>query len=105
MHSSFIFLFHSYLLKGCFTKTSVHTRYGRFSSHIAVISLKRGENYPLPPSVLEQDYPEYEVIVVNDCSDDDTDMLLQRLMQQYSHLRTTNTPDPKFTHGKIGPLG
>lgn len=53
------------------------------------------------PSVLEQDYPEYEVIVVNDCSDDDTDMLLQRLMQQYSHLRTTNiTIDPKFTHGK-----
>ena len=53
------------------------------------------------PLVLEQEYPSFEVIVVNDCSLDDTDMLLRRLSTQYSHLKvTTINPDSKFTHGK-----
>ncbi|MDR3093146.1 MAG: glycosyltransferase [Bacteroidales bacterium] len=39
--------------------------------------------------MLTQDYPQYEVIVVNDCSVDDTEELLNRLKAQYSHLRST----------------
>lgn len=37
--------------------------------------------------ILEQDYPEYEVIVVNDHSLDETDLLLRAWKERYEHLR------------------
>ncbi|MBN2215181.1 MAG: glycosyltransferase [Bacteroidales bacterium] len=53
------------------------------------------------PSVLSQDYPVYEVIVVNDCSNDHTDEVLGKYLKKYNHLRTTNiSEDKKFSHGK-----
>jgi cellulose synthase/poly-beta-1,6-N-acetylglucosamine synthase-like glycosyltransferase len=53
------------------------------------------------PSVLNQDYPSFEVIVVNDCSYDKSEELLKDLCTQYSNLRYTNIPiDEKFVHGK-----
>lgn len=53
------------------------------------------------PAVLEQDYPEFEVIVVNDCSEDDTEMLLSEFKKKYPNLKTsTINKDKKFTHGK-----
>lgn len=53
------------------------------------------------PFVLNQDYPEYEVIVVNDCSEDDTAELLEDLGKKYARLKTTHIKkDAKFTHGK-----
>lgn len=53
------------------------------------------------PSILEQDYPNYEVIVVNDCSEDESEFVLQRLQQKYKHLKTTNIKqDDKFYHSK-----
>lgn len=39
------------------------------------------------PSILEQDYPDFEVIVVNDCSEDDTKWVLKDLCEQYPQLR------------------
>lgn len=52
-------------------------------------------------SVLEQDYPSFEVIVVNDCSEDSSDNVLGQLLIQYPHLRISSiTKDPKFTHNK-----
>jgi glycosyltransferase involved in cell wall biosynthesis len=51
------------------------------------------------PSILEQDYPDYEVIVVNDCSEDHSWDVLQQF--QYHHLKVSNViKDPKFTHFK-----
>ena len=38
------------------------------------------------PLILTQDYPDYEVIVVDDNSQDDTKELLKRLSKQYPHL-------------------
>ena len=52
-------------------------------------------------SVLEQDYPDYEVIVVNDCSEDNSYEVLGKYLTQYPHLRiSTVNKDPKFTHNK-----
>ncbi|HUX58791.1 MAG TPA: glycosyltransferase [Bacteroidales bacterium] len=53
------------------------------------------------PSVLEQDYPDYEVIVVNDCSEDNSYDILGKYLIQYPHLKISNVnKDPKFTHNK-----
>jgi glycosyltransferase involved in cell wall biosynthesis len=53
------------------------------------------------PAVLEQDYPSYEVIVVNDCSEDDSYKVIGNYLLQYPHLRVSNVNrDPKFTHSK-----
>ena len=53
------------------------------------------------PSILEQDYPNYEVIVVNDCSEDETEFVIQRFQKKYKHLKTTSIKkDDKFYHSK-----
>ncbi len=63
---------------------------------VSVIICARNESENLEhflPLVLEQNYPNYEVIVVNDGSSDETEMLLARLKLLYPHLRDTYTPD------------
>src|SRR5512133_3966584 len=53
------------------------------------------------PSVLTQDYPSFEVVVVNDCSADDTYNVLGEYIGKYHNLRvSTISKDPKFTHNK-----
>ena len=57
------------------------------------------------PSVLEQDYPDYEVIVVNDASDDDSIELLNSLTRNYKHLRIFDLErNLNFFSGKKFPL-
>lgn len=71
---------------------------------VSVVICARNEEQNLAeflPAILEQDYPDYEVIVVNDCSTDDSEIVLRRLQSEYKHLRvTTIKPDLKFSHGK-----
>jgi cellulose synthase/poly-beta-1,6-N-acetylglucosamine synthase-like glycosyltransferase len=54
------------------------------------------------PKVLNQNYPgNYEVVVVNDASEDDTELTLARLKEKNQHLYYTTIPyDKKFRHGK-----
>lgn len=87
---------------------SVHLKksvdsYGK-KQPVSIIICARNEAENLQrflPSVLEQDYPDFEVIVVNDCSDDNTYIILSNLLKQYKNLRiSTVNKDPKFTHNK-----
>ncbi len=71
---------------------------------ISVIICARDEEENLEtflPFVLEQDYPNFEVIVVNDCSSDNTEYTLDRMLKKYPNLRvTTIKKDEKFSHNK-----
>ena len=71
---------------------------------VSVIICARNEESNLRaflPKVLEQAYPVYEVVVVNDCSHDHTRELLEELSLKYKHLKTTTIrEDEKFRHGK-----
>jgi biofilm PGA synthesis N-glycosyltransferase PgaC len=74
------------------------------SEPVSVIICARNEAANLSrflPLVLEQDFPFYEVIVVNDCSEDSSDDVLGEFLLKYPHLRISSiNKDPKFTHNK-----
>jgi len=71
---------------------------------VSIIICARNEEENLRhflPAVLNQDYPDYEVIVINDCSEDNSYDILGQLLTKYPHLRiSTVNKDPKFTHNK-----
>lgn len=57
------------------------------------------------PAVLNQDYPDYEVIVVNDGSDDDTEETVMSFAEKYPHLKLVNiTQSVIFFRSKKFPL-
>ncbi len=55
------------------------------------------------PAILEQDYPQYEVIVVNDGSTDESNEILDKYGEKYPHLYHTFLPmEAKYmSHKKI----
>lgn len=71
---------------------------------VSVIIAARNESDNLGQfltTVLEQDYPQYEVIVVNDASTDDTADVLSEFKARYDHLKVTHVPyDPRHHIGK-----
>lgn len=71
---------------------------------ISVIICARNENENLLrflPKVLEQDYPVFEVVVVNDRSWDGTQDVLEAFAKQYGHLKIVTVADgDKFRAGK-----
>ncbi len=78
------------------------------SKGISVVICARNEHEHLKenlPLILEQNYPEFEVLVVNHASDDDTDFLLARMEAQYPKLKTIAIKeDLNFFSGKKFPL-
>ncbi len=62
---------------------------------ISVIIASKNESENLSkhlPFILEQDYPNFEVIIVNMGSTDETDMVLKALNQKYTNLYHTYVP-------------
>lgn len=53
------------------------------------------------PEILRQKYPDFEIIVVNDCSSDGTEAYLEKMAENNSPLRfLTIKEDIKYPHGK-----
>ena len=71
---------------------------------ISVIICAKNEEKNLEyflPHILQQDYPEFEVVVVNDSSTDDTEQLLMQLTAQFKQLRYTSIPaNDRLMRGK-----
>ncbi|MBN1185435.1 MAG: glycosyltransferase [Bacteroidales bacterium] len=92
---------------------SLYTRAGRIQQEknvkqkyppVSVIICARNEAVNLRnnlPFILDQKYRDFEVVVVNDCSEDETEDVLSELKSKYHNLNiTTIAKDRKFTHGK-----
>ena len=71
---------------------------------VSVIICARNEYANLQKNLsyfLEQDYPNFEVVVVNDCSNDESDLLLKELSGRYPHLNVVTIAEhQRFKHGK-----
>ena len=71
---------------------------------ISIIISARNEEQNLKnnlPSVLEQDYPDFEVVVVNDCSLDETEEVLKEMAARYPRLKIVQvTENDRFKTGK-----
>ena len=79
-------------LKAVFGKEKQDNAQAGDIQSVSVIVCARNEEKNLKQNlvaILEQDYPSFEVIVVNDCSEDNTEQLLAELKEKYSHLRST----------------
>jgi glycosyltransferase involved in cell wall biosynthesis len=82
---------------------------GEEAQPVSVIICARNEEVALGQNLrhtLEQEYPEFEVIVVNDCSEDDSEILLASMQEKYSNLVVrTIVKDEIFNHNKKMALG
>lgn len=81
---------------------------GRQQLPVSVVICAKDESYNLRenlPLILHQDYPVFEVLVVNDGSQDDTSFLLEDLSKDYPQLtHILVNSDLNFFRGKKFPL-
>jgi biofilm PGA synthesis N-glycosyltransferase PgaC len=77
------------------------------STPISVIICARNEAgniWQYLPAILEQDYPDFEVIVVNDHSTDNTLAVLYELAEKYPHLFIIDYEEKSLLQGKRAAL-
>lgn len=77
--------------------------YSKQRPPVSVIICAKNESENLErflPSILDQDYPEYEVIVVNDGSTDESSNLLERLQLTHKNLYQTFLPMEAKYHSR-----
>ena len=94
-----------YLL-GIFSKLAFHKLVAprNVSTPVSVIICARNELLNLQEhlhAILSQEYPEFQVVVVNDCSWDESGKYLEEIQPQYPHLKVvTLNEQEKYRHGK-----
>ena len=100
----FFIRFYFYLLQLKLLKQIRQSDKVNFIVPVSVIIAAKNEAKNLKrflPSILQQNYPEFEVIVVNDGSNDNTEEILSHFKTKYSNLKTTFIKgDPHFKHNK-----
>ena len=87
-----------------YKKKEVNTNYEPVS---VIVCARNAYEYLLDllPVALNQDYPEYELVIVNDCSDDQTEEHLKELARNNPKINFVNlTQHLNFFHGKKFPL-
>lgn len=71
---------------------------------VSVVICARNESRNLQenlPLIMTQDYPDFEVVVVNDCSTDDSSTILNQLENKYPNLKVVTVNEHKrFKTGK-----
>ena len=89
-----------------FYKSKIKTTTG--NQAVSVVIVARNEYHNLIKTlepILNQDYPEFEVVVVNDNSDDETHFYLRELSKKYKHLKVVQIDQNlNFFSGKKFPL-
>ncbi len=95
------YYFHYFLKLGTY---KIKTDSSGLQLPISVVIAARNEYTNLEKnlkSILEQDYPNFEVIVVNDCSWDESQKLLEYYQEVYPHLRICELKEQeKYPTGK-----
>jgi len=78
------------------------------STPVSIVICARNEYLHLKknlPIIMEQEYPDFEVVVVNDSSDDDTEFLLKTFAERYPRLTIVHFRENRnFFSGKKFPL-
>ncbi len=93
-----------------FSKLAFHRpkKQGKKPSPVSVVICARNEYHLLKKNlskILEQDYPDFEVVVVNDSSTDETIEFLKDCERKYSNISIVNiTQNLNFFSGKKFPL-
>lgn len=76
----------------------------KVSEPVSIVIAARNEEQNLLenlPSIMEQNHPDFEVIVVDDCSYDDTQDVLRAFQEKYDNLKTSQLKETKqFFGGK-----
>ncbi|MCU0423742.1 MAG: glycosyltransferase [Bacteroidia bacterium] len=91
----------------CFAKLAFYKEQAASTSNLAPVSIiiaARNEFENLQKNliaILEQDYPQFEVVVVNDCSWDNSQAFLEELQSKYTHLKVSQLIEQeKYPTGK-----
>ncbi len=99
-----VYFYLRYYRKAFLKKATINNKAEIPVEPVSIIICARNEAANLEknlPLIMEQDYPDFEVIVVNDRSEDETEDILKRFATKYPRLHVSEVrKDPVFTHGK-----
>jgi glycosyltransferase involved in cell wall biosynthesis len=97
-------LYYHFGILGKFAFYKPQPSYKRDQEPVSIIIAARNEYDNLQkylPLILNQDYPEFEVVVVNHCSWDMSQQLLEEMQLQYKHLKVSQLIEQeKYPTGK-----
>jgi cellulose synthase/poly-beta-1,6-N-acetylglucosamine synthase-like glycosyltransferase len=113
IHEALFVLFQLCFIVQLYYLLSNHSRLTRYVPNevlpgptvpVSVIISARNEARNLTenlPYILQQNYPDYEVVVINDCSTDESDMILLEIKQEFPHLKiVTIAEHARYKTGK-----